>query len=88
MIFQIVTEGEKMKRRRKQLMRQILAFILVMAITLQTGFSPVAEAAGSNETNVETDIPKETEVQASSDDLSEDNDVELSKSDFSTGSKC
>lgn len=44
-----------MKRRRKQLMRQILAFILVMAITLQTGFSPVAEAAGSNETNVERD---------------------------------
>lgn len=90
-----------MKRKCKRLKKQILALVLVAAMVLQTGLSPVAstavEVAESNGTvnvenaDVETEVTKESgsnTAQTSSDEnLSEETGVELSKKDFSTSFK-
>lgn len=44
-------EGEsRMRVKHKKRMKRVLAMILTAAITLQTGFSPVASAATGSET--------------------------------------
>lgn len=83
-----------MKGMRKRRMKRVLAVILITAIVLQTGFSPVtgtsakaAESSGTANGNigsvsVETSTAKKAgdTAQASSDNLSEDtSDVYASK---------
>ena len=51
LIDEEMIEGEsRMRVKHKKRMKRVLAMILTAAITLQTGFSPVASAATGSET--------------------------------------